>query len=104
MKVKMVNFFSEENANKLASMEFTKVRLKNKFNVGDFMVKANLDFVYSIEQDDICHLLNQNILGDINLSEVLKLCENSRVAIIASDYMEMIVFNVENDELIEAIN
>lgn len=101
--VKMKTFFSQENSDKLSDMMFVKVRLKNNFDVGNFMSKANLDYLYSIQEDDSCLLLNVDTFGKIPLSEVLKLAENKRLAIISTDYMEMLVFNVEEREVINSL-
>lgn len=101
--VKMKTFFSQENRDKLSNMMFVKVRLKNNFDVGNFMSKTNLDYVYSIQEDDSCLLLNVDIFGQMPLSEVLKLAENKRLAIISTDYMEMLVFNVEEREVINSL-
>lgn len=101
--VKMKTFFSQENRDKLSNMMFVNVRLKNNFDVGNFMSKANLDYLYSIQEDDSCLLLNVDIFGQMPLSEVLKLAENKRLAIISTDYMEMLVFNVEEREVINSL-
>jgi NDP-sugar pyrophosphorylase family protein len=101
--VKMKTFFSQENRDKLSEMKFVNVRLKNNFDVGNFMSKANLDYLYSIQEDDSCLLLNVDIFGQMPLSEVLKLAENKRLAIISTDYMEMLVFNVEEREVINSL-
>lgn len=101
--VKMKTFFSQENRDKLSDMKFVNVRLKNNFDVGNFMSKANLDYLYSIQEDDSCLLLNVDIFGQMPLGEVLKLAENKRLAIISTDYMEMLVFNVEEREVINSL-
>lgn len=101
--LKMVSLLSVENRDKLQNLQFNTARLKNNFVVSDFAVKTELDFVYSITDEGVCLLLNSNIFGEIPQDEVMKLCENSKVAIISNTFMEMMVFNVDEMDIINAL-
>lgn len=103
VNVKMQTFFSQDNRYKLANLRFVKVRLQNNFDVGRFMADTNLDYVYSIQEEDNCLLLNVDAFGKIPLKDVLVLAENKRLAIISTDYMEMLIFNVPEEEIINSL-
>lgn len=79
----------------------TNLKLNNGFNVGDFMMKAELDYVYSKREEGF-FLLNLNVLGEMQEDEVVALIENGSSVAVIED-MNMEVYNVEESKVLSAM-
>lgn len=79
------------------------IKLKNNFVVSDFMVETKLDFLYAIKNENEAILLNVDVFGTTSMKDVAKLAKEKRVALIHEPSMEMYVYNVPEEEVIEVL-
>lgn len=80
---------------------YSTAQLKNGFKISNFLVNSRCDFLFSRseESEDEYLLLNIETLGKVKKSEVELLAEKKRVVIIDNAHMNLIAFNISEDEL-----
>lgn len=81
-------------------------RLKNGFNIGEFIGKSDLDFVFSIKNINPNQylLLNQEAFGTFDEDTVNGFIEaGKKVAIINSNTLNMDVYNAPEEEMTSVI-
>lgn len=88
----------------LSGLEFQTVKLSNGFVVSDFIIGANVDFAYSLNDNDTALLLNIEAFGNIDLSEVRKLIEaGHRTILVHNETMNMYVYNISEEDVFSVL-
>lgn len=79
------------------------VKLKNGFSAVPFSNDAELDFMFSIKDNDTALLLNVDAWGEFDMVQVADLAKTNKVGLISNETMEMSVFNLSKDTLYSAL-
>ncbi|MBO1087202.1 hypothetical protein [Enterococcus mundtii] len=86
-----------------SGLTYRTVKLKNNFVVSKFGVDTDIDYIYSITDEDQALLLNIETFGSIAMEEIAKLAKNQRIAMIDNKAMEMYIFNVSEEDIVTAL-
>lgn len=79
-----------------------KYKLKNGFEISKLMREIDIDFVYSQDNGRLL-LLNQEMFGEIDKSIMDSQKEGSRIVVVDNKKMIMEVYNIEQNEMDQAI-
>ena len=79
-----------------------KYKLKNGFEISKLMREIDIDFVYSQDNGRLL-LLNQEMFGEIDKSIMDSQKEGSRIVIVDNKKMIMEVYNIDQNEMDQAI-
>lgn len=80
-----------------------KIKLKNKFNVGDFMLSAKAEFVFSKKGENYL-LLNKEDLAT-NESFVNSLIDDNKKVVVIDDIgMTMQSYNIPSADIFKALS
>lgn len=79
-------------------------KLKSGFKVHELLLKINVDYLFSKnDSEDFYRLLNIEEFGHLSEDNVNKLKRSKSVVIINNDTLQMEVFNIDEDELLQAL-
>lgn len=78
-------------------------KLKNDFKVHELLLKIEVDYLFSKSlNEDFYRLLNIDELGHINEASFKALTRAKKVILINNDTLEMEVFNIDENKLVQA--
>lgn len=84
-------------------MKYT-YKVKNGFNVSEFLKLVNIDFVYSTNRtEDEYLLLNESAFGKFKKSDIEKQKDKMRIIILNNDTLQMDSYNIPEEELINGL-
>lgn len=84
-------------------MKYT-YKVKNGFNVSEFLKLVKIDFVYSTNRtEDEYLLLNESAFGKFKKSDIEKQKDKMRIIILNNDTLQMDSYNIPEEELINGL-
>lgn len=84
-------------------MKYT-YKVKNGFNVSEFLKLVKIDFVYSTNRtEDEYLLLNESAFGKFRKSDIENQKDKMRIIILNNDTLQMDSYNIPEEELINGL-
>lgn len=84
-------------------MKYT-YKVKNGFNVSEFLKLVKIDFVYSTNRTEQEYLLlNESAFGKFKKSDIENQKDKMRIIILNNDTLQMDSYNIPEEELINGL-
>lgn len=89
-------------AKHFSELESYVLKLKNNFVISQFVVSAEIDFLYAIVDEDNALLLNVETFGTFSMKDIAETAKTMKVALVDEANMQMFIYNVAEDVIIKA--